>query len=203
MLLFSHIGLTIGAAIVIKRVYSLNRNRAQQKASAITAHASTSAIPNVNASLQGLFDLRWWITGSILPDIIDKPLGFFLFNNGRIYSHTLLFAVLIFTAGLCLALSHRKKWLLGLSFGIFIHLILDFIWLNPQTFLWPFQGLYFPSYDNSNWLADIFQGLFNNPLIYIPEITGLLITAAFTWKLVHGKYLLRFIKYGEMPVNLV
>ena len=41
-------------------------------------------------------DLFLLVVGSLLPDIIDKPLGLILyhgFGNGRLYAHTLLFNV--------------------------------------------------------------------------------------------------------------
>jgi len=89
--------------------------------------------------------------GSLLPDIIDKPVGQFFFrdtfSNGRIFCHTLLFLILITLAGLCLYRSRGKTWLLGFSFGTFMHLIQDQMWLEPRTFLWPLYGFAFEKID--------------------------------------------------------
>ena len=43
-------------------------------------------------------DLAFVLLGSMLPDIIDKPLGTILFGTpamGRIFAHTLLFLLLL------------------------------------------------------------------------------------------------------------
>ena len=48
-------------------------------------------------------DYRAVLVGSILPDIIDKPIGAYLFrstfHNSRIFAHTLLFSVLLMLMG--------------------------------------------------------------------------------------------------------
>ncbi|WP_418888745.1 metal-dependent hydrolase [Methanothrix soehngenii] len=65
--------------------------------------------------------------GSILPDIIDKPLGLLLFgtpNMGRTFAHTLLFLLILGAISLRL----RDIRLASLTWGVFIHLILDSMW---------------------------------------------------------------------------
>jgi len=73
------------------------------------------------------WNLRLIVLGSILPDLIDKPLGILGFGGGRFISHTLLFT---------LALVVKKE----LFFGSLVHLLLDRMWENPQILLFPILG---------------------------------------------------------------
>ncbi|KLU60294.1 hypothetical protein CEB3_c31450 [Peptococcaceae bacterium CEB3] len=49
-------------------------------------------------------DYRLVVVGSILPDLIDKPIGRILFQSrfesGRVYAHTLAFVILLTAIGL-------------------------------------------------------------------------------------------------------
>ena len=90
----------------------------------------------------------------MLPDLIDKPMGQFLFqdtfSNGRIFGHTLLFSALILIASIILYYSRRRSTgLLCLPFGSIMHLILDGMWLTPSTLLWPLYGWQFEKVDLS------------------------------------------------------
>jgi hypothetical protein len=52
------------------------------------------------------------LLGSMLPDIIDKLVGMWLWpddiSNGRIFSHTLLLSIIILAAGVWWRLKARK-----------------------------------------------------------------------------------------------
>jgi membrane-bound metal-dependent hydrolase YbcI (DUF457 family) len=89
-------------------------------------------------ALERPVDYRYVIIGSLLSDIIDKPLGNIVFygvlNNGRIIGHTIAFALLLTAAGLF------KKKVLCLAYGVWMHFVLDMMWLNPVTLLWPLLG---------------------------------------------------------------
>ena len=71
MLIFGHIGLTIAI------IYTFQRIR----------------FPGLD------LDYRLVILGSLLPDIIDKPIGYIIFQkyyeNGWIYGHSLLFSLVL------------------------------------------------------------------------------------------------------------
>jgi len=60
-----------------------------------------------------------------------------------------------------------------------MHLILDQMWLTPQTLLWPVYGSAFPKVDLSCWLENIFIALRTVPSVYIPEIIGALVLGIF------------------------
>jgi hypothetical protein len=161
--------------------------------------------------------------GSLVSDIIDKPLGWWLFGNSpsssRIYAHTLLFAMSLTVAAIYLYLRHRKRYLLYVSFGTVTHLILDQMWLNPRTLLWPLYGWSFEKTCSNlgDWLeglpalpADISHSnvghwfemgltlLTKEPGTYVPEIIGGLVLVALLFNLVRQRRLRSFLRSGHI-----
>src|SRR2546427_5117640 len=69
-------------------------------------------------------DYRLILLGSILPDLIDKPLAFLLSLEGRLWAHTFLFLFAI------LALSFVPSWrgLRLVGFGVSTHLLVGRSW---------------------------------------------------------------------------
>jgi membrane-bound metal-dependent hydrolase YbcI (DUF457 family) len=116
---------------------------------------------------------HYTMLGSMLPDIIDKPLGELLFGTpamGRTFAHTLLFFFLISSA----AYYWKDLRLASLAGGIFAHLFLDFMWNSPSTLFWPFLGPFPPApyLTAMNYLQQLLEGL-RNPLVGLPELLGL------------------------------
>ncbi len=147
----------------------------------------------------GGIDYRMVLLGSLLPDIIDKPI-FLLFGNsaslsGRDYAHTLLFNLILLAGGLLLARAD-KRWLLFLSLGSLAHLIFDQIWLNMETMLWPLLGALIRG-DTSTLLSRIWSGLFT-PGVYIPEIAGLTILGLFIYRIIKMRGIQRFLLTGNI-----
>ncbi|MCQ8894419.1 MAG: metal-dependent hydrolase [Methanolinea sp.] len=111
--------------------------------------------------LAGIF-LSWWgkdrrlaiacVCGSVLPDVIDKPLGLLLAGSmgfGRIFSHTLLFVTLVLCAGVVVWMDSRNRAygdgiLIAAALGIFLHHVLDTLWDEPRTWFWPLYGPFPP-----------------------------------------------------------
>ncbi len=147
-------------------------------------------------------DFRLLLLGSMLPDIIDKPIGQAIFrevfHNGRIFSHTLLFLFVITLLGFYLYASRNKLWLLVISFGCAIHLVLDQMWLTPRTLFWPIYGWSFEKIDLSNWLAHIWNALLRDPGVFIPEIIGAILLSGFMLRLSQMRGWKSFIKHGRV-----
>jgi len=153
-------------------------------------------------SLANRVDIRILFIGSLLPDIIDKPVGRYIFSDiyghGRIFAHTLLFFIVITVAGLLLYKYRRRIWLLTLASGTFMHLILDEIWYNPRTLFWPFLGFTFERSDLTDWLLNILHSLISDPAVYVSEAAGLAVLLWFGLALVRRKKLGVFIRYGQV-----
>ncbi|AKG53567.1 hypothetical protein DGWBC_0904 [Dehalogenimonas sp. WBC-2] len=140
--------------------------------------------------------------GSMLPDIIDKPLGMWLFSdefsNGRIFSHTLLFVLLLTAVGIYLYNRRSYLGVLVLAAGSLAHLILDGMWLTPKTLFWPVFGLGFEHHVYENWLGNIVHTLATNPGVYIPEIIGGLLLAVFFWDIIRRGRMTALIRSGHV-----
>ena len=213
MLVFAHVGITLGAATLLANL-ALRR----QSSGEATEEDVGSATGRLAATLSGgrrstpgaswvrtlarYLDIRFLLVGSLLPDIIDKPVGHVLFrdtfSSGRIFGHTLLFAVVLGVAGIYLYRRHHRKWLVTLAAGSLAHLVLDSMWGNPQTLLWPLYGVAFRSEDLTGWTSDIVRGLFAEPGVYVPELVGLAVVIWSLWVLWRGRTLSAFVRYGKV-----
>lgn len=103
-----------------------------------------------------LFDYRFVALGALLPDVIDKPLAWFVLGDrvadNHLLAHTLLFGLALGLPGLYLA-RQGNPWLVSLACGVIAHLICDPIIREPRTLLWPLYGWTFHStYGKGNGL---------------------------------------------------
>lgn len=88
------------------------------------------------------------IAGSILPDLVDKPLGLVLAGTvgyGRTYSHTLLAVFILSCVYACSrALAPRSSrmptLILATVTGVLVHQVLDAMWRLPAAWFWPLLG---------------------------------------------------------------
>ncbi|MDH3426587.1 MAG: metal-dependent hydrolase [Acidimicrobiia bacterium] len=122
-------------------------------------------------------DTRLLLVGALLPDLIDKPIGRFFFrsnfDSGQIFGHTLLFSAALMVAVLLVtkrAGSYRRVWM-PLAIGSLVHLVLDFMWTQPETFLWPALGDFSPA--ESGNLTDAFAHGLTDPWVMAGEVVGL------------------------------
>lgn len=209
MFVLGHAGITLAAAVLITAALAkvqptatrVNRLRGQPQASpgmSASQDSSSVGIASWLTSLVDRIDIRLLLIGSLLPDIIDKPVGMFFFrdtfSSGRIFCHTLLFLIVITLGGLYLYWKRNKTWLLVLSFGTFTHLILDRMWLTPRTLLWPLYGFSFERVDLSYWTQAMFYALLTNPTTYISEVVGAVIVIWFVLLLVRKGNLYSFFR---------
>ena len=168
MLLFGHIGITLGIFFIFS--YFVPR-------------------------LKTIIDPRYLAVGSLLPDIIDKPLGMIVFassiSNGRMISHTLVFSLTLFLIGLYLFDKRSDIRVITLATGSFIHLMEDQMWATPQTLFWPLFGWSFPKDQIADGLAFLLMLLkeslmpqFSQDFIpdhtFIPEIIGMFVILILT-----------------------
>jgi len=221
----AHTGITVGAAYLIEQAVNL-KNRglpgeteygskplrdlpAMDNCDVKTA--TTSQAVNTVTSKRHVFqiDYRFILLGSMLPDLIDKPMGVLLsaiyVTNGRLITHSLLFLIIMVCLGSFIAVKQRKLWGLFIAFGVLVHLILDSMWLQPVVLLWPTLGFGFPQTPGIGWYAWILQAirtwrniLFLQPQTYIPEITGFIILVFFAARIILRKRVKEFIYRGSM-----
>ncbi len=153
-------------------------------------------------SLSHRVDLRVLLVGSLLPDIIDKPVGllFFpdLFGTGRLFCHTLLFCLLLAVMGAWRYRLRRTGGLLVLSYGSAMHLVLDGMWRSPETLFWPAMGLILRGETHDQWLRTIFLALFTRPEAYVPEIAGAMILVPLSLVMVRRGSFSRFLRTGTV-----
>ena len=84
------------------------------------------------------FDNRLLIVGSVLP------IGEWVFGGARaLHSVTVSIAILAVIMIGTKRGSQRRRTLLGLPIGMFLHLVFDGAWADTTTFWWPFTGLEF------------------------------------------------------------
>lgn len=122
-------------------------------------------------------DLRWVLAGSILPDIIDKPIASILFHDTfgthRIFAHSVLFPMVAFA--IVLIVTKRgtglRRGLIGLVIGVFVHLLLDAAWATPEAFWWPLFGLEFPRVLDSDFMS-LLGRMLSDPIVWMGEAAG-------------------------------
>jgi hypothetical protein len=195
MLLFAHTGITLGLTYVWERL-PLNYSEAS------TGKPGFSKLK----LLQQNIDYRLVLIGSMLPDIIDKPLGHVLYpdtfnNNGRIIAHTLLFFILTLSYGLFRLYAYNKTGVLVLSLSSGWHLILDGMWYTHETLLWPMFGWSFPATeytDIKEWLSEIGKAAHSEPVFYLTELAGFIILLLVSYTIFKNKRLTTFITKGRI-----
>ena len=140
-------------------------------------------------------DYRFVVLGSLLPDIIDKPLGLIILGmgNGRIIAHTAIFALAI-TA---IALYKKDIRFYAISGSVWLHLLFDFMWLFPATLLWPLMGSFL---NGSYTIYMIPNSFFADSFVTASEIAGLFIIIFLIMKnrLYKRENFMTFLKSGKL-----
>jgi len=213
MLLFAHIGITLGTATLLANLVprrSFVREVTEEEGASVAERRQTapatvgSSGPGVSwiHTLRKYADIRFILVGSLLPDIIDKPVGLVLFkemfSNGRIFSHSLLFTILLGITGVFLYRRYHRSWLAALAAGTFMHLVLDQMWHSPQTLLWPLYGFAFPRADIAGWFSGVIRVWFTELEVYVPELVGLAVVVWFAWVLLRRKTVFAFLRHGQI-----
>ena len=206
MFIFGHVGITLGAATAVSG--GITRFRASPKEPPpVNGKSKIKGEPGSISERLGLgalsrfLDIRVLLIGTLVPDIIDKPLSFLGFGNGRSITHTLLVFLIVLAAALYLWKYRSQIWLLAIAIVIFTHLIFDRMWAAPRTLFWPLYGWAFtPAVQKiglgqfSVWCHE----LFSNSYVYISETIGILIFVFFVGTLLHEKKLQSFLLTGKI-----
>lgn len=141
-------------------------------------------------------DYRLVLFGALLPDLIDKPLGFVLGLDTRIWAHTFLFLFSV----LLVSLTPTFGALRFVGFGVATHLLLDEIWIRPDIVWYPAYGWWFPpaAFDAERW----FETLLHDPVVQAGEVIGAVILIAFALHHRIRSYnaVLEFVRHGTLPV---
>lgn len=197
MLVLGHVGITFGAAVAAEALSPRFRNGLRRGTRGLLP-----LVTGASASLRRHVDLRFLLAGSLLPDIIDKPVGLLLFpdllGNGRIFCHTLLFPAALAIAGIVLYRARGMTHVLVLAYGSTMHLVLDAMWRSPATLLWPFAGPMPRGGVGEHWLAQIITTLLTNPAAYVPEMAGAILLAPLLWAILRNGGLVRFLRSGDV-----
>jgi len=121
-------------------------------------------------------DLRFVIFFTLVADIVDKPLGLWVFketiNNGRVWFHSLAVNLLVSLVLVVL----RKPGVYVLA--LWLHQLCDRMWMRPWVALWPLTGRFgYRDLDFEDWVYGIFS-----PYNVGSDVVGLLVLAAFVWR---------------------
>jgi hypothetical protein len=169
MFIFGHIGITLGIYYFLSRLSSRNN--------------FAEAIPYI-------------IFGSLLPDIIDKPLGRIVFaetiGSGRIFAHTLIFGILL-GLGAYYFYKQGKPEFVIVAGASFCHILEDHVWNSPEVFFWPLFGWKFPRDTISGNFIDYLLLILTRSWhtafteVFISEIAGLLIILFLAGRYIQSK----------------
>ncbi len=143
---------------------------------------------------RGAVDFRLVLLGSILPDLIDKPLGAILHLDARLWAHSLLFLGGL----LAISLWPTFRGLRWVGFGDAVHLLVDLIWEQPMVAIWPLLGVAFPPGEQS--FGNYLQILLSDPYVQFGEIVGgiILLATACYYHLFSWPRLKQFLRDGHL-----
>lgn len=174
MLIFGHVGITTG---VIKLYEKATRRK--------------------NSKNNKLIDYRLVMVGSMLPDIIDKPLVEIIYglNNheGHFIAHSFIFSGLIIVLGISILIRNTNKSVLLLGICSLIHQIFDKLISIPNTIsLSNLNSGYFVVFNKLECIHDITTSIyirfpylrdvvtyFEKPYVFISEVLGLIILVSY------------------------
>lgn len=196
MFILGHAGITFGVALAAHTLSTRSRE---------TEHTSSSLGARLREQVHGLsqrIDLRVLFVGALLPDVIDKPLGLLLlpdiYGSGRLFGHSLLFVLAIGLAGAWLHRARTRNWLLVLTFGAAMHLLLDAMWRAPSVLFWPFVGSLPQGGSPEAWLTRVLATPAQNPSALVSEAVGLVLLIPLIWTVLRGPGPWRFLRHGAV-----
>jgi len=156
----------------------------------------------------GLFedaDYRLMALAVLAPDLLDKPLAWFVFpdaNAALFFGHTLLLHSLVWLA---VAMTGRLRRWLPYLLALSAHLIEDRMWGFTQTLLWPLRGWGWHPWQHvgtpNEMLHAYLQIILAEPILIILDAIGAVLLIWFIWdrKLTTRERMITFLLTGHPP----
>lgn len=122
-------------------------------------------------------DVRFLFLGALLPDLIDMPIGTLIFESrfatGELWFHSLTLASVYMVVVLTTTRrGRRRRAFMAVGVGWLLHLLLDAMWVNQESFGWPFFGLEIPMGESPYWPLAWDRAL-SDPWRWVKEAVGL------------------------------
>ena len=202
---FGHVGLTLAAAYPAERLLramAAGSDHSQEPAAPANLEDTPGGDVVRPLGARRTVDYRIVILGSLVPDIIDNPLGLWLASDlvndsARSVGHTAFFAFLLLAAAYTAHRLGRGPALVVLAGSAAWHLVLDQMWREHDIALWPFLGWSFPvgTADLAEWSSSHLTDLL---AFYTdaPEIGGAVVIFLFALRLWRTRAVLPFLRTG-------
>lgn len=132
-------------------------------------------------------DLRILLLGALLPDLVDTPIGlafYDTFGGVRLFTHGLVLAAATMV-GVVFATRRgrpRKTWM-PLAIGLLLHVLLDAMWLDPETLWWPLLGTSFTA-AGPETAGSYVSAILTDWKVWAAEAIGI-IYLAYLWSAAH------------------
>ena len=160
----------------------------------------------------GLFedtDYRLVALAVIAPDLIDKPMAWFVFpdaNAALFFGHTLLLHGTVWGG---VAASGHLRRLLPYLLAFSAHLVEDRMWGFTQTLLWPLRGWDWHPWQHVSTPGEMLQAylqiVVQEPILIGLDAVGAGLMVWFLWdrKLFFRDRLFSFLRRGRPPADLI
>lgn len=162
---------------------------------------ATNMVPSwIAGRLSVGIDYRLILIGSLIPDLIDKPLVFladpeFVNMSLRSFGHSLIGAFSMLLIVWFITRRWQRLPVLSFGFALVAHLVFDRMWEMAEVLLWPVLGYVLPEQNIpfSHWYQSHFNQLPNT----LPDFVGIGVIAAFTGYTIWNRALTTFLKSGQ------
>jgi hypothetical protein len=187
MFVLGHVGISLGIIILLTMYYNKYVQKERSK-----------------GSLVARIDFRVVAISAMLPDIVDKIIGMLILGdevaNGRIFTHSFITMTILAIGIINLSRIKFSRILIPALyiFPAFLHLVLDFLWEEPEILLWPLLGTGFRRAGVE--FGDFFEILLNNPVVWMGEIIGsvIILIIFIKFRLYRKENLARLFKKGKI-----
>ena len=148
-------------------------------------------------------DYRAVAIGSVLPDLIDKPIGLLLSGiytyESRAFGHSLLFALCLGVLTLILRFRSKAGPFLSVFFiCVIFHDLLDEMWRQPETLFWPLFGWNFSHESDLAWRRFVQFIGYRHRLLDVLDNISVVILLFFFMRLALAGKITTFFRSGKL-----